>query len=302
MVIQGIKYPSDFEAKKAMIDTAKRLSDKGYLIGTDGSLSVRVGPNAIWITIADADKGALTQDMMVRVDMNGKQMMNSQIKALPEDLPMHLKAYGQNNSLRCVIHAYPPMANAMGIMGKSVNPASYSPSVRKLGVVSVIPGLNADAAANQISSICSLQKGVLLQSDGCVFWGESVNEAYYNIEALEYYAKMEGLVNEKHCCGKCSGAITASVNQTSIPAISQLKGVTPLVRPEDGPKPIAKATPMPQPIERATPMPQPIAKTVTLPQPIPASTQNQEVVAVKDVAKEIVMQEVVNRTLMKFKK
>ena len=41
MVIQGVSYLSDFEAKKAIIETARRLESKGFLTAGDGSLSVR---------------------------------------------------------------------------------------------------------------------------------------------------------------------------------------------------------------------------------------------------------------------
>ena len=76
MVIQGVAYLSDFEAKKAIMEMARRLEAKGWLVAGDGSMSVRVGPQAVWVTVAGADKAALTQDMLVRVDMNGKAMLS----------------------------------------------------------------------------------------------------------------------------------------------------------------------------------------------------------------------------------
>ena len=96
MVIQGVTYLSDFEAKKAIMEMARRLEAKGWLVAGDGSMSVRVGPQAVWVTVAGADKAALTQDMLVRVDMNGKAMLSAKPKPLPEDLPIHLKIYQEN--------------------------------------------------------------------------------------------------------------------------------------------------------------------------------------------------------------
>ena len=80
MVIQGVTYLSDFEAKKAIMEMARRLEAKGWLVAGDGSMSVRVGPQAVWVTVAGADKAALTQDMLVRVDMNGKAMLSAKPK------------------------------------------------------------------------------------------------------------------------------------------------------------------------------------------------------------------------------
>lgn len=42
MVIQGVTYLSDFEAKKAIMEMARRLEAKGWLVAGDGSMSVRV--------------------------------------------------------------------------------------------------------------------------------------------------------------------------------------------------------------------------------------------------------------------
>ena len=82
MVIQGVNYPSDFEAKKAIIAVAAKLEAKGFQVAGDGSLSVRVGPNAIWITVEGADKAALQQDQLVRIDLSGKQMATNKPKPL----------------------------------------------------------------------------------------------------------------------------------------------------------------------------------------------------------------------------
>ena len=86
MIIQGIRYASDFEAKKLMIEIGKSRDEKGYTLAQDGSMSVRVGPNAVWITIQDSENGALTQGDFIRVDLNGKSMNHSPDACLPEDL------------------------------------------------------------------------------------------------------------------------------------------------------------------------------------------------------------------------
>lgn len=138
MVIQGVTYLSDFEAKKAIMEMARRLEAKGWLVAGDGSMSVRVGPQAVWVTVAGADKAVLTQDMLVRVDMNGKAMLSAKPKPLPEDLPIHLKIYQENENAQCVMHTYPACAAVMGMQGQTVQPAAFSPAV---------PGAGTGAAA-----------------------------------------------------------------------------------------------------------------------------------------------------------
>lgn len=210
MVIQGVTYLSDFEAKKAIMEMARRLEAKGWLVAGDGSMSVRVGPQAVWVTVAGADKAALTQDMLVRVDMNGKAMLSAKPKPLPEDLPIHLKIYQENENAQCVMHTYPACAAVMGMQGQTVQPAAFSPAVRALGRVQLLPAQNVDAQAQAVSLLCRTDKAVLLENDGCLTWGKTPADAAHLVEALDYYAAVTAKLGCAGCskCGSCGGHCT----------------------------------------------------------------------------------------------
>ena len=311
MVIQGVTYLSDFEAKKAIIEAARRMEAKGFLVAGDGSLSVRVGPSAVWVTIAGADKAALTQDMLVRVDLNGKQMLSARAKPLPEDLPIHLKIYQENDSVQCVLHAYPPCAAVMGLQGQSVQPAAFSPAVRALGRVQLLPGQAAEPQAQAVSLLCRTDKGVLLQNDGCMTWGRTPTEACHLVEALDYYAAVTAKLGcfkcpscghcTGHCsgCGKCGSAAPAPapvmaqpipqpmtpqpVPAAPAPAVSALPGVTGLIQPGMALPTLPKAQPAAAPTP--APAPQPAAA------PAAAKPAN---------ARDAAMAEVIRRTLKSF--
>lgn len=237
MVIQGVSYPSDFEAKKAMIEIGRRMDEKSYAIAGDGSISVRVGPNAVWITAEGADKGALKQDSFIRVDLNGKQMPVSRQSRLPEDLPVHLQVYAQNPSLRGILHGYPAGAVAMAALGREVLPADYTPSVRALGKISLASAENMDAAARAAVLACKSDSGILLSGSGCVMWGESLAEAFHRIEALEYYVKITRILCGSHDTGsRCSKTAPVTGSETKAPAayaevMPEIEGLTPVIRP-----------------------------------------------------------------------
>ena len=48
MIIQGVRYMTDFEAKKAILDIGKRMYDKGFVASNDGNISCKVGTNTIF--------------------------------------------------------------------------------------------------------------------------------------------------------------------------------------------------------------------------------------------------------------
>ena len=298
MVIQGVTYLSDFEAKKAIIEAARRMEAKGFLVAGDGSLSVRVGPSAVWVTIAGADKAALTQDMLVRVDLNGKQMLSARAKPLPEDLPIHLKIYQENDSVQCVLHAYPPCAAVMGLQGQSVQPAAFSPAVRALGRVQLLPGQAVEPQAQAVSLLCRTDKGVLLQNDGCMTWGRTPTEACHLVEALDYYAVVTARLGSAPVSAPAVPAAPA-VQPAPAPveaapaSAAALNGVTGLIRPGMGLPPRPKA----QPAASAVPVAPAASKAVPA---APAAAAAPAQPAPKAAAREDAMAEVIRRTLQSF--
>lgn len=307
MVIQGVTYLSDFEAKKAIIEMARRLEAKGFLVAGDGSLSVRVGPAAVWVTIAGADKAALTQDMLVRVDLNGKAMLSAKPKPLPEDLPVHLKIYQENENVQCVMHTYPACAAVMGMQGQSVQPAAFSPAVRALGRIQLLPAQSPEALAQAVSLLCRTDKGVLLENDGCMTWGKTPADASHLVEALDYYAAVTAKLGCFKCpncgrctgCGKCGSAVAAPAPVTAqpipqpvapqplpaAPAASALPGVTGLIQPGMALPTLPNAQPA------AAPAPAPAAQPAAAPAPAAAKPAN---------ARDAAMAEVIRRTLKSF--
>ncbi len=161
------------------------------------------------MTVAGADKAALTQDMLVRVDMNGKAMLSAKPKPLPEDLPIHLKIYQENENAQCVMHTYPACAAVMGMQGQTVQPAAFSPAVRALGRVQLLPAQNVDAQAQAVSLLCRTDKAVLLENDGCLTWGKTPADAAHLVEALDYYATVTAKLAAQAAPNAAAAAVTA---------------------------------------------------------------------------------------------
>lgn len=222
-----MRYMSDFEAKKAMIEIGKRMADKGYVIADDGSLSVRIGPNAVWMTTADAVKGEMSQDMMVKVDLDGKPMLGTRVRELPEEMRIHLKIYRENPEIRTVIHGYPPVTTGMGMRGQAIGGVGVTKTLRKLGRVPLIPYKDVDTAARETGAAAGNGKGVLFQSNGCMTWGETPLEAFFMLEAMEYCSTLRMPEPD----GWQEAAKPELSRPEPEPVVPRLSGVTELVKP-----------------------------------------------------------------------
>lgn len=234
MVIQGVNYPSDFESKKAMQELGKRLEDKGYCIAGEGSISVRTGPNAVWITAADADKCSLEQSAFLRMDMNGKVMasgIGGKDTRLPEDHMVHLKAYKANPSLRSIVHAYPAEAVIFEKRNEGIEPADFSPATKKLGRMQLVDQTNA---AGHAEMYAMTDGGMLSRGDGIYVWAENLKDCMHKLASVSYYVKVKKLLCSISCKDEAvSPAPVYTGIQTRQPAFdpSGIQGLTPVIRP-----------------------------------------------------------------------
>lgn len=262
ITIQNVKYMSDFEAKKAIIDIGKRMYMKGFVAANDGNISCKVGPNALWTTPTGVSKGFMTTDMLVKTDLNGKVLMGNRKPS--SELKMHLRVYNENPEVMAVTHAHPMVATSFAIAGISLDRAVLPEAIVQLGSVPIAhyatPG--TQEVPDSIAPYCKTHNGVLLANHGALSWGKDVFEAFFRLESIEYYAtvlmytgriigkqnelscrQVDDLINIRERLGIMSGGIppcsaaetnTADVvssSEYSAPSAVSLKGVTPLVRP-----------------------------------------------------------------------
>ena len=108
-------YPTDAEAKAQIIEAGLRIYQRGLVAANDGNLSVRVGENALWVTPTGVSKGFMTEDMLVKLDLDGNVLAGTS-KASSET-KMHLRIYQENPDVRAVVHAHPPAATAFAAAG-----------------------------------------------------------------------------------------------------------------------------------------------------------------------------------------
>ena len=188
--VQGQKYMTDFEAKKAIIDIGKRMYDRGFVAANDGNISCKVGPNALWTTPTGVSKGFMTQDMLVKVDLSGKVLLG---RTKPSsELKMHLRVYEENPDLMAVTHAHPPVATSFAIAGISLDRPILTEAILTLGTIPIAhyatPGTYE--VPDSIAPYVNTHNGVLLANHGALSWGKDPYQAFYRLESIEYYANI----------------------------------------------------------------------------------------------------------------
>ena len=186
-----VKYVSDEEAKQTILDIGRRMYTKDFVAANDGNISCRVGEDIIWTTPTGVSKGYMTQEMLVKMRLDGEIISRGDLQPSSE-IKMHTLIYRENPEVTGVTHAHPPISTAFAIAGIGLDTAIYPEAIVNLGIVPCVhyetPG--TQAVADSIKPYCKDYNALLLGNHGALSWGKSLTEAFYRLEALENYAKI----------------------------------------------------------------------------------------------------------------
>lgn len=178
---------SYYSFKQQVVETAQRLTEKGYLMATGGNLSVRVpGRDAFCITPSNYDYMKMVPDDVCVLDFD--------LRVLEGDLPpsvessVHGACYQKRGDVNAVVHTHQVYASALAVLGQPI-PALFDEQARFLGRrVEVIPYapsgtfLLKNVVARRIKSN---HNAYLMQSHGAICFGHYLERAAHNVEILE---------------------------------------------------------------------------------------------------------------------
>ena len=161
---------------------------RGFVCANDGNLSARVSENTVIATPSGVSKGFMTEDMLIKLDLDSN-VVEGALKPSSE-IKMHLAIYRRSPDIAAVCHAHPPVSTTFAAAGVALDKAFLQETAMLLGVIPVakyaVPG--SDALAEGAAVICHDYHGVLLEHHGVSTWGDSVFQALYRMESVEYTA------------------------------------------------------------------------------------------------------------------
>jgi L-fuculose-phosphate aldolase len=168
----------------------------GYIDGTSGNISARLGPDRILCTPSGLAKGFMSPEELIEVDMNGRRIdpineSNAHLKPTSEIL-MHLECYKQRSDVNGVVHAHPPTAVALTIAGIGFDQCAVPEAIVLLGVIPTTPYATPASAENRdaIRNLIGEHDGLMLAYHGSLTVADSVWNAYLRLETLEHTAKI----------------------------------------------------------------------------------------------------------------
>jgi L-ribulose-5-phosphate 4-epimerase len=174
-------------AKNLIVETARQLTMKGYLMATGGNLSVRTaGQSALAITPSDYDYMKMLPEDICVLDFELK-VLEGNLKPSVESA-MHAAIYRVRPDVNAVVHTHQVYASTLTLIRMSI-PALFDEQTRFLGrSVNIIP--YAPSGTRMLAStiarhIRDHNNAYMMQNHGALVFGHDMERAVHNVEILE---------------------------------------------------------------------------------------------------------------------
>ena len=179
------------EYREDIVQIGKLVFQKGWVAANDGNISLRMDAERILATPTGVSKGMIGVDDLIVVDNQGNKVSGRLERT--SEIAMHLKIYEMRPDIRAVVHAHPPVATGFATAGKPLNLGLLPEVVISLGCVPIADyGLPGTAALTEpMLPLIPKYDALLMANHGAVCYGEDVFKAYFRMETMEHFARIQ---------------------------------------------------------------------------------------------------------------
>ncbi len=181
---------SPFEIKKEICEVGHIIYDKGFVAANDGNISVKINDHEFFCTPTGVSKGALTPDMIIKVDENGKKLEG---KLNPSsEIKMHMRVYKERPDVNAVVHAHPPIATAFTVADIPLDQYILPEAVLTIGEVPTCDYGTPSTMEipDSLEPYIQSHDAFLLRNHGALTVGCNLTRALFIMEEVEFNAKI----------------------------------------------------------------------------------------------------------------
>lgn len=175
--------------KKQLADICHLLYQRNLVTATDGNVSMRVEKDRILLTPSGKNKGFVTGEEILVLDLSGKVVEGT--GRASKEYPMHRVIYERREEIGAVVHTHPVYATAFALAGRNI-PENYLIETRMMLGKVALAGYAAPGTAGMaeiIAPFLAEYNAVLLQNHGALTLGKDLMDAFNKMEVLESIAK-----------------------------------------------------------------------------------------------------------------
>ncbi len=181
------------EIKEQICDVCNKMWLLGWVAANDGNVSVKVSDNEILATPTGISKSFITPEKLVLIDLDGNVLEAEEGYRPSSEIKMHLCCYKEREDVKAVLHAHPPTATGFAVAHVHMDNYVMIEDILTLGSVPVTPygTPSTEEVPNAIRPYLQEHDAMLLENHGALTVGADLLTAYYRMETLELWAKIE---------------------------------------------------------------------------------------------------------------
>jgi L-fuculose-phosphate aldolase len=172
-----------------LIRVCHLMYERGYVVSSDGNVSVRLDDNRILATPTMTCKGRMSEDLIAVTDLEGRALNDRRASS---ELAMHLLIYRERPDVKAVCHAHPPHGTAFAVAGLAIDQPILSEVILTLGCVPLASygTPSTDELTQAMQPLVKYHNALLMANHGAVAYGGDLWQAWDRLETLEHTAKI----------------------------------------------------------------------------------------------------------------
>lgn len=173
-----------------LVRLARLAWERGYMVATDGNLSLRLGDDRVLVTPSGRVKAYLEPADLIEVDLTGQVLAGSGKPSV--ELGLHLAAYRLRPDARAVVHAHPPLTTALSLAGRELDPSGLPELLYYLDKVPTAPYATPGTAelVRAAEPYLAAYPALILAHHGTLTCGPDLMSAWALTEKLEHAAQV----------------------------------------------------------------------------------------------------------------
>jgi len=186
-----------------IVSTARELAARGWTPATSSNFSMRLDEAHAAITVSGLDKGRLTADGVMVVDLDGRPVATEQRPSA--ETVLHTRLYRRDAGIGCVLHTHSLVqtvasrvfAPSGGVrlegyeLAKAIAGTTTHEAVIELPVLANRQDMPATAEQVEALLDAGPLSGYLIAGHGLYAWGRDLAEARRHLEAFEFMLACE---------------------------------------------------------------------------------------------------------------
>lgn len=185
---------TELELREQICRVGRLMYQQGYVDGAGGNISARLDDDRILVSPSGLAIGFLEAEQLIVVNLAGERVdqpteANAHLRATSESA-MHLECYRQRDDVNAVVHAHPPTAVALTLVGYDFQQCIIPEMVVLLGMLPTAPYSTPSSRENSdaITNLIREHDAIMLSNHGSLTVAKSLWDAYMMLETLEHGA------------------------------------------------------------------------------------------------------------------